>query len=151
MPFCPNCGKEVSEVAVFCPFCGTELAGPEARPITEVKRPLSVTICAILLFISALIHIINMVDFIIIYDLVGSIGQLFFSIFAIVAGCYLWKSKEIGGIIGLAYAILSTIAVLSFLSFFSEWVTIYGLIIDFSLNTAIIILIIVGWKHLKHP
>jgi len=151
MPFCANCGKEVSEGAVFCPSCGSKLAELEARPITEVKRPLSITICAILLFICALIHIINTVDFIVIYDLAGSISQLFFSIFALVAGCFVWKSKEIGGIIGIAYGILSTIALLSFLAYFSEWVTVYGLIIDFSLNTAIIMLIIVGWKHLKHP
>lgn len=151
MPYCPNCGKEVSEVAVFCPYCGSKLAESGARPITEVKRHLSIIICAILLFISALIHIINMGDFMAYGDFAGSIGQLFFFIFALVAGLFLLKSKEIGGIIGLAYGILSTIASLAFLAYFSEWVTVYGLIIDFSLNTAIIILIIVGWKHLKHP
>lgn len=150
MPFCPDCGKEIRESAVFCPSCGTELASREARPITEVKRHLSITICAILLFICALIHIINMVDFILIYDLAGSVAQLFFSIFALVAGCFLWKSKEIGGIIGIAYGIISTIVTLAFLAYFSEWVTVYDVIIDFSLNIAIIILIIVGWKHLKH-
>ena len=151
MPFCPHCGKEIREGAAFCPFCGTRLIESEAPPITERKRHLSITACAILLFVCALIHIINMVDFILIYDLAGSVAQLFFSIFALVAGCFLWKLKEIGGIIGIAYAILSTIATLSFLSFFSEWVTVYDVIIDFSLNIAIIILIIVGWKHLKHP
>lgn len=151
MPFCLNCGKEVSEVAVFCPSCGSKLAESEARPIREVKRHLSITICAILLFICALIHIINMGDFMAYGDFAGSIAQLFFSIFALVAGIFLWKSKEIGGIIGIAYGILSTIALLSFLAYFSEWVTVYGLIIDLFLNTAIIILIIVGWKHLKHP
>ncbi|MCK4354205.1 MAG: hypothetical protein KAW83_03020 [Dehalococcoidia bacterium] len=140
----------MKEGAVFCPFCGTKLAESGARPITEVKRHLSITICAILLFICALIHIINMGDFMAYGDFAGSIGQLFFVLFALIAGLFLWKSKEIGGIIGLAYGIISTIATLALLAYFSEWVTVYGLIIDFSLNTAIIILIIVGWKHLKH-
>jgi len=27
MPFCPNCGKEVSMDSVFCPSCGSELKG----------------------------------------------------------------------------------------------------------------------------
>ena len=89
-------------------------------------------------------------DFMAYGDFAGSIGQLFFVLFALIAGLFLWKSKEIGGIIGLAYGIISTIATLALLAYFSEWVTVYGLIIDFSLNTAIIILIIVGWKHLKH-
>ena len=148
MPFCPNCGKELRESAIFCPSCGSKLAQSETLLTASIKRHPTITSSAILLFISALIHIINLVNFISIDYLVGSIGQLFFTIFALVAGCYLWKSKEIGGIIGLAYAILRMIATFVFIAYFLEWVDVYGLILDFLLITAIIILVIVGWKHL---
>lgn len=29
MPFCPNCGKEVSEDAKFCPGCGQRIGGQQ--------------------------------------------------------------------------------------------------------------------------
>jgi len=151
MPFCPNCGKEITEGNLFCPDCGTKLAESEARAITEVKRPLSITVCAILLFICAVPHIINMVDFITYGDVATSVIQLFFAIFAFVAGYFLWKSKKIGGIIAIAYAIITTIAAISLLVYFSQWVTVYDIIPDLSFNIAIIILIVVGWKHLKYP
>lgn len=32
MPFCPKCGKEVPEKAVFCPFCGTEITSTQKKP-----------------------------------------------------------------------------------------------------------------------
>jgi len=151
MPFCPTCGKGVSEHASFCPSCGSKLAESEVRPTASVKRHPMITACAILLFICAFIHFVNMVEFALIYDLTASIVQLFFSIFALVAGGYLWKSREIGGIIGIAYGVLQTIATLAFLNFFSEWVTAFDLTIDLSLNIAVIILVILGWKHLRHP
>ena len=151
MPFCPSCGTEVSKHASFCPSCGSKLVESEPRLTTEVKRHPPITACAILLFICALIHFINMIDFALIYELAASIVQLFFSIFALVAGGYLWKRKEIGGIIGIAYGVLQTIATLAPVNFFSEWVTVYGLTIDLCLNIAVIILVILGWKHLQHP
>lgn len=151
MPFCPNCGKEVSEGAVFCPSCGSKLAESEVRPTTAKKRHLSITVCAILLFICVVPHIINMVDFMSYGDIAGSISQLFFSIFALVAGYFLWKSKKIGGIIGLAYAIITAIASLVSFAYVPQWYPVIDLIFDLSFSTAIIILIVVGWKHLKYP
>ena len=57
------------------------------------------------------------------------------------------KSKEIGGIIGIAYAIITAIATLSIIQEFS----VYDIILDASLNIGIIILIVICLKHLKHP
>lgn len=89
-----------------------------------------------------------MVDFVVNYEyLTGSITQLFFSIFALVAGCFLLKSKEIGGIIGIAYAILTASDTL----LVAQELSVYWIIFDVSLSIAIIILIVIGWKHLKHP
>ena len=150
MPFCPNCGKEITEGNLFCPDCGTKLAESEARVITEVKRPLSITVCAILLFICAVPHIINMVDFITYGDVATSVIQLFFAIFAFVAGYFLWKSKKIGGIIGIAYAIITAVASLVLVTYLSQGYTVYDFI-DLSFSIAIIILIVIGWKHLKYP
>ena len=31
MPFCPNCGKEVSEEMEFCPKCGKQLTGVRGK------------------------------------------------------------------------------------------------------------------------
>lgn len=151
MPFCPYCGKEITEGTLFCPNCGTKLAESEARAITEVKRPLSITACAILLFICAVPHIIKMVDLINYGDFASSISQLFLSIFALVAGYFLWKSKKIGGIIGIAYAIITAVASIALFAYFSQRYTIYDFIYDLSLSIAIIILIVIGWKHLKYP
>jgi DNA-directed RNA polymerase subunit RPC12/RpoP/vacuolar-type H+-ATPase subunit I/STV1 len=36
MPYCPNCGKEVKEDAVFCPYCGQSLK-PEDKVV--YRRP----------------------------------------------------------------------------------------------------------------
>ena len=150
MPFCPNCVKEVSEGAVFCPFCGTKLAESEARPTTETKRHISVTVCAVLLFTSSFIHIINMVDFIAYGDFAGSIIQIFMCIFAAVAGYLLLKSKQIGAIIGIAYSIISIISSISLVLQLSAYLTVYDILLDLCLDTATIILIVIGWKHLKH-
>ena len=30
MPYCPECGKEVTEDSEFCPHCGAELPLPES-------------------------------------------------------------------------------------------------------------------------
>jgi len=35
MPFCRNCGKEISDDARFCPRCGTPIAATEAGGFTE--------------------------------------------------------------------------------------------------------------------
>lgn len=146
MPFCPSCGKEVSEYASFCPNCGTKLAQLETLPTASMKRHPTITASAILLFICAFIHFIDMVDYAAMYeDLVSSIVALFACIIAVVAGSYLWKSKEIGGIFGIAYAVLTGIPIL-----FPE-VEYLPVILIVILNTPIIILIIIGWKHLKHP
>lgn len=151
MPFCPNCGKEIKESIAFCPFCGTKLAESEARATTETKRHLSLTICAVLLFISSLIHIINMVDYIAWGDPATGIIQLFMCIFAAVAGYLLLKSKQIGAIIGIAYSIISIISSVSMSVQFPEYFTVYDIVLDLCLDIATIILIIVGWKHLKYP
>ena len=41
MPFCPNCGREVSEDALVCPYCGkklgTELVPAEKRAAKQVS------------------------------------------------------------------------------------------------------------------
>jgi hypothetical protein len=151
MRFCPNpeCGKEVKEGAVFCPFCGTRLAESEPRPTTETKRHISVTVCAVLLFISSFIHIINIVDFIAYGDLTSSIIQLFMCIFAGVAGYLLLKSKQIGAIIGIAYSSISIISSISLVVQLPAYFTVYDIIFDLCLDTATIILIVIGWKHLK--
>jgi hypothetical protein len=152
MQFCPNpeCRKEVKEGAVFCRFCGTKLAESEARPTTETKRHLSVTICAVLLFISAFIHIINIVDYMTYGDPATSIIQLFMCIFAAVAGYLLLKSKQIGAIIGIAYTIISIISSVSLVVQYPAYFTVYDIMLDLCLDTATIILIVIGWKHLKH-
>jgi len=47
MPFCPNCGREVSPEAAFCPSCGYNLkstaavpspAAPAAKPSAPIKH-----------------------------------------------------------------------------------------------------------------
>jgi len=151
MQFCPNpgCRKEVKEGADFCPFCGTKLAESEARPTTETKRHISITVCAVLLFISSFIHIINIVDFIAYGDLATSIIQLFMCIFAAVAGYLLLKSKQIGAIIGIAYSIISIISSISLVVQLPAYFTVYDIMLDLCLDTATIILIAIGWKHLK--
>jgi hypothetical protein len=156
MPVCPNCGKEVKEGAVFCPFCGTKLAKSKAQPTTAIKRRTSITVCAILLFVCCLIHILNMYNLIVVWEeLVGSSIELFFSVLALVAGCFLWKSKEIGGIIGIEYAILTTLYAV-FIGYSDmlgiEYnLLILGIFLDVPLCIAIVTLIVVNWKHLKHP
>lgn len=150
MPFCPNCGKEVKESIVFCPFCGAKLAESETRPTTETKRHLSLTIGAILLFISSLIHIINMVNYITYGDPATGIIQLFMCIFAAVAGYLLLKSKQIGAIIGIAYSIISIISSVSMSVQFPAYYTVYDMLVDLCFDIATIIVIVVGWKHLKH-
>lgn len=40
--FCPKCGKEVPETAVFCPFCGASLKPTEtvkAEPVNNGPQP----------------------------------------------------------------------------------------------------------------
>jgi hypothetical protein len=78
-------------------------------------------------------------------DFVSSIVALFGCILAVVAGSYLWKSKEIGGIFGIAYAVLTAIPIL-FLE--GEYLPVVLIVI---LNIPIVVLIVIGWKHLKHP
>ena len=38
MPFCPQCGKEVSETDRFCPNCGAQLVGKEERVPPEAVK-----------------------------------------------------------------------------------------------------------------
>lgn len=155
MPRCPNpeCGKEIEEDAVYCPFCGTKLAEVKAQPTAAIKRHVSITACVILLCICFLIHILSIVDFITYGDLTGSIGQLFFGAFALVAAYFLWKSEETGGIIGIIYAILATIGGLSAFLYPEDITfeyTVYDFIIfDVCFNVVLIVLIAIGWKHLK--
>lgn len=151
MPFCSNCGTEVSKDARFCPSCGIELAGVEVMPVREVKRHASLTMCAVLLFICAVIHIINLVDWIAYGDLASSFGQLFFAIFASVSGYFLLKSKKVGGIMGLAYAIITGVVSLTSLASSMELYVAYGFVIDLVFSIVIVILIIIGWKHLQYP
>jgi len=148
MPRCPNpeCGKEVEEGAVYCPHCGTKLA-------KAAKRNILITVCVILLVIFSLIHLSNMLDYATIYgDFSGSIGQLFFGAFALVAAYFLWKSEEIGGILGIVYAIFSMIAPLS-VTIHPEAIPfeygVYDIIFDVCSSIVLIIFLGIGWKSLK--
>jgi len=41
MPFCPNCGKEISEDMTFCPECGRQLAiGQEVKEKVTCSKAL---------------------------------------------------------------------------------------------------------------
>ena len=151
MPFCPNCGIEVSEDAQFCHECGTELAGAGTIPVNGVRRHVSITICAVILFVCAVIHIINLVDLIAYGDAASVFGQLFFSIFALVSGYFLLRSRKIGGIIGLAYAIITGAVSLISLASSVELYAVYGFVIDLVFSIAIVALIAIGWKHLQYP
>lgn len=37
MPYCPKCGKKVSEDASFCPYCGAQVKAEAAPPPTMVR------------------------------------------------------------------------------------------------------------------
>lgn len=149
MVFCYKCGREIEEDTIYCPFCGTNLKTKD-QPITKTKRHVSITLCVILLCVFFLLHIFNMIDFMTYGYLTESVGQLFFGVFVLVAAYFLWKSEGIGGIIGIAYAILSIISVLSlpFVLPEAEY-SIYDIIFDVCSNIVLIILIIIGWKHLE--
>lgn len=147
--YCPNCGREIEENAAYCPFCGAKLEETPAQPPTAIKRHVSITLSVILLCIFFLVHILNMIGFLTEEDLAASLGQLFFGMFALVAAYFLWHSKGIGGVIGIMYAILSTISSLSLP--FSEEIeySVYGIIFDVCFNIVLIILIVIGRKSLK--
>jgi hypothetical protein len=124
MPFCPKCGREITQPADYCPFCGTAL-----RPSTVEKaesravRPFSITIASILFMIFGVLGFISSSTMLIggaaitsvpligwllgpIVLFVGIIGFIF-SVLDIIAGVLLWDSKKSGGIIGIISCVSS--------------------------------------------
>jgi len=58
MPFCRQCGKEITQDAGFCPHCGTEQISYVTTPPSEArKRPRGLTIIAILWFIGGIYNL----------------------------------------------------------------------------------------------
>ena len=91
-----------------------------------------------------------MVDYIAWGDPATGIINLFMCIFAAIAGYLLLKSKQIGAIIGIAYSVIGIIGAISLNVQFPMYYTVYDMLVDLCLHIATIILIVVGWKHLKH-
>jgi hypothetical protein len=174
--FCPKCGKELPQDAIYCPNCGERVVSlPPAVP-AEAKRPGVITaasiICGILggleflaavsLFVVAgfLPRIIREIERIEdikeIAPFVSSLAPglliglgilaLVFCALYIIACWHLWGSKRSGGIMAIVIAALSIIG--SFIPFWG--IHGFGLIVAFPvLEIAVIVLVAIGWSKLR--
>jgi len=127
MPFCPNCGVEVSEDCVFCPNCGYNLKPYQAA---SKVRPTGVTVLAILQVINGVIAIIAGLVFIFMYTFISGVvphevpqfmGMLS-GLFGLIGGLFIFlgvlgfviaygylKGKGWAWTIGLIFAVLGVI------------------------------------------
>lgn len=152
--FCPRCGKETGEDAIYCPFCGTNLIERKTQPTTTIKRHTSITMSVILLSVFFIIDFISIVDAVTFSDLSYFYVRLFIGVLVLVAVYFLWKSKEIGGILGIVYSIIGMIiGLVNFILKIPDpsgfTFTVYDLIFYEVGSIALIILIAIGWKSLK--
>ena len=152
--FCPGCGKEIEEDAVYCPFCGAKLAEASAQQPTARKRHVAITASVILLCFFFLMYILTVIDFIT-YEgfTTGAILHLFMGAFALVAAYFLWQSKGIGGVIGIVYALIEMLWPLTSYSLGLYALGIQYALLDLAFDTGLdailIILIVIGRKSLK--
>jgi hypothetical protein len=166
--FCPKCGKELPEGAIYlyCPECGERLATPPpALPVTtiETKRPGTITAAAIICGVLGGFNILAAIFILISSALLSgtsqplpelppfgsaSVGLLIgLGILSLIFGalyglaCWqLWDCKKSGGILGI---------ILGALGLISSFIPPTGFSFVAMLpDIAIIILIALGWRSL---
>ena len=159
MRFCPECGKELLEDAIYCSACGARLfissSAGTGRPGTITAASI---LCGVLGGFEALGALILLAYFPFLTEILREIPYfgivsarfligigiitLILGILYIVACNLLWKSRKSGGIIGVM------LGALGILSSFAP--SIGGLsLLSMIPNITIIALIALGWNSLK--
>lgn len=169
--YCPNCGNEVGETDKFCKSCGKSLDVETKKPV-EIKkpeRPISITIAAILIALSAGIEILlGLFALLILFALGIGLPQttsaenemfqlraisnvVVITFFVLILGIIdaavaygLWKLKKWAGIVGIILNIAGL-----FLLFITSPGNLAIAIAGASLGLLTIILIVIGWNSLE--
>jgi type II secretory pathway pseudopilin PulG len=105
---CPGCGSEIADESVSCGQCGHSLAGGVEVPLDRLRRPVGVTVLAVLDFIGGLFYLMCVVLLPLAGSLPGGFGlSVFFLIVAalfLITGYGMWTLSSYGRILQLVLA-----------------------------------------------